>query len=89
MVAIISCHKGDGRVTGSGVHGAYKPVRRYYVHLERDAVVPIPRDQTTLRMHTDQVTLKVPVEDELDCKLELAEYTADKMEYRKDKKDWA
>ena len=33
-----------------------KPVRRYYVHLERDAVVPIPRDQTTLRMHIDQAT---------------------------------
>ena len=43
-----------------------KPVRRYYVHLERDAVAPILRDQTTLRMHTDQVTLNVPVEDELD-----------------------
>ena len=50
-----------------------KPVRRYYVHLERYAVVPIPRDQTTQRMHTNQVTLNVPVEDELDWKLELAE----------------
>ena len=66
-----------------------KPVRRYYVHLERDAVVPIPRDKTTLWMHTDQVILNVPVEDELDWKLELAEYTANNMEYRKDKKDWA
>ena len=66
-----------------------EPVRRYYVHLERDAVVPIPRDQTTQQIHTDQVKLNVPVEDELDWKLELAEYTADKMEYRKDMKDWA
>ena len=66
-----------------------KPFRRYYVHIERDAVVSIPRDQTTQRMHTDQVTLNVPVEDELDWKLELAEYTADNIEYRKDKKDWA
>ena len=66
-----------------------EPVRRYYVHLERDAVVPIPRDQTTQRMHTDQVTLNVPVDDELDWKLELAKYTADNMEYRKDMKDWA
>ena len=59
------------------------------MHLERDAAVPIPRDQTTQRMHTDQVTLNVPVEDELDCKLDLAEDTADKMEYRKEMKDWA
>ena len=59
------------------------------MYLERDAVVPIPRDQTTLQMHTNQVTLNVPVEDELDWNLELAEYTANKMEYRKDKKDWA
>ena len=51
-----------------------------YVHLERDAVVPIPRDQTTLRMHTNQVTLNVPVEDELNWKLDLAEYTAYKMD---------
>ena len=69
--------------------GPTKPVRRYYVHLERDAVVPIPRDQTTQWMHIDQVTLNVPVEDELDWKLELVEYTADKMEYRKDMKYWA
>ena len=66
-----------------------KLVRRYYVHLERDAVVRIPRDQTTQRMHTDQVTLNVLVKDELDWKLELAEYTTDEMEYRKDMKDWA
>ena len=66
-----------------------KSVQRYCVYLERDAVVPIPRDQTTLQMHTDQVNLNVPVEDELDWKLELAEYTADNIEYRKDKKDWA
>ena len=66
-----------------------KPVRKYYVHLERDAVVPIPRVQTTQRMHTDQVTLNVPVEDELNWKLELADYTADKMEYKKYMKDWA
>ena len=59
------------------------------MHLEQDAVVPIPRDQTTQRMHTDQVTLNVPVKDELDWKLELAEYTTDNMEYRKDMKDWA
>ena len=32
-----------------------KPVQRYYMHLERDVVVPIPRVQTTQRMHTDQV----------------------------------
>ena len=51
--------------------------------------MPIPRDQTTQRMHTDQVTLNVPVEDELDWKLELAEYTADKMKYKKGVKDWA
>ena len=57
-----------------------KPVRRYYVHLERDAVVPIPRDQTTIRMHTNQVNLNVPVEDELNWKLDLVEYTNDKME---------
>ena len=55
-----------------------KPVRRYYVHLERDAVMSIPRDQTTQRMHTDQGTLNVPVEDELDWKLYLAEYTSDR-----------
>ena len=66
-----------------------KLVQRYYVHLERDTVVPILRDQTTQRMHTDQVTLNVPVEDELDWNQELAEYTADKMEYRTDMKDWA
>ena len=65
-----------------------KPVRKYYVHLERDAVMPTPRDQMTQRMHTHQVTLNVPVEDELDWKLELAEYTSDKMEYKKDVKDW-
>ena len=59
------------------------------MNLERDAVVPIPRDQTTQRMHTDQVTLNVPVEDELEWKLELAEYTAEKMEYRKYMKDWS
>ena len=59
-----------------------KPVRRYYVHLERDAVVPITRDQTTQRMHTDQVTLNVPVEEELDWKLDLAQYTTNNMEYR-------
>ena len=34
------------------------------------------------------MTLNVPVKDELDWKLELAEYTADKMEYKKDMKDW-
>ena len=56
-----------------------KPVRRYYVHLERDAVVPILRDHTTQQMHTNQVTLNVPVEDEVDLKLELADYTANKM----------
>ena len=66
-----------------------KPVRRYYVYIERDAVVLIPRDHTTLRMHTNQVNLNVPVEDELDWKLELKEYTAVNMEYRKYKKDWA
>ena len=66
-----------------------KPVRKYYVHLERDAVVPTPRDQTTQQMNTDQVTLNVPAEDKLDWKLYLAEYTADKMEYKKDVKDWA
>ena len=49
-----------------------KPIRRYYVHLEIDAVVPILRDQTTQRMHTNQVTLNVPVEDEIDWNLELA-----------------
>ena len=27
-----------------------KLVRKYFVHLERDAVVPTPRDQTTQRM---------------------------------------
>ena len=43
----------------------------------------------TQRMHTNQVTLNVPVEDELDWKLDLAEYTADKMEYKKDMKDRA
>ena len=43
-----------------------KPVRKYYVHLERDAVVPTPRYQTKQRMNTNQVTLNVPVEDELD-----------------------
>ena len=48
-----------------------KPVQRYYVHLERYAVVPIPRDQTTKRVHTDQVTPNVPVDDELNWKLEL------------------
>ena len=42
-----------------------KPVQRYYLHLEIDAGVPIPRDQTTQRMNTDQVTLNVPVKDEL------------------------
>ena len=63
-----------------------KPVRKYCVHLERDAVVPTPRVQTTQRMHTDQVTLNVPFDDKLDWKLELAEYTADNMEYRKDMK---
>ena len=66
-----------------------KPVQRYYVHLERDAVLPILRDQTTQRVHTNQVTLNVPVQDELDWNLELAEYTSDKVEYRKDMKDWA
>ena len=35
-----------------------KPVRRYNVHLERNAVVPIPRDQTTQRMHTNQGTMR-------------------------------
>ena len=43
----------------------------------------------TQRMHTYQVTLHVPVKDELDWKLELAEYTAENMEYRKEMKDWA
>ena len=64
-----------------------KPVRKYYVHLKRDAVVPITRIQMKQRMHTDQVTLNVPVEDKLNWKLDLAEYTADKMEYKKDIKD--
>ena len=40
-------------------------------------------------MHTDQVTLNVPVKDELNWNLELADYTANNMEYRKDMKDWA
>ena len=40
-------------------------------------------------MHTDQVTLNVPVKDELDWNLELEEYTANNMEYKKDMKDWA
>ena len=66
-----------------------KLVRKYFVHLKRDAVVPTPRDQTTQRMHTDPVTLNVPVEDELNWKLDLAEYTAYNMEYKKDVKDWA
>ena len=66
-----------------------KPVQKYYVHLERDAVVPTPRVQATQRMHTAQVNLNVPVDDELDWKLELAEYTSEKMEYKKDMKDWA
>ena len=65
-----------------------KLVRKYFVHLERDAVVPTPRDQTTQRMHTDPVTLNFPVEDELNWKLDLAEYTAYKMEYKNDVKDW-
>ena len=60
-----------------------KPVRKYYVHLERDAVVPIPRVQTTQQMHTDQVTLNFPVEDELDFNLDLAEYTADRWNTRR------
>ena len=50
-----------------------KPARKYYVRLERDAVVPTPRVQTKQRMHTDQVTLNVAVEDELDWKLDLEE----------------
>ena len=50
-----------------------KTVRKYYVHLERDAVMPTPRDHTSKRMHTDQVNLNVPVEDELDWKLDLEE----------------
>ena len=66
-----------------------KPARKYYVHLERDAVVPTPRVQMTQRMHTNQVTLNVQVEDEIDWKLKLAEYTAKNMEYKKDMKDWA
>ena len=66
-----------------------KPVRKYYVHLERDAVVPIPRVQTTQQMHTNQVTPNVPVEYKIYWKLELEEYTANKMEYKKDIKDWA
>ena len=66
-----------------------KRVQKYYVHIERDAIVPIPRVKTTKRMHTDQVTLNVPVEDELYWKLDLADYTTDKMEYKKDMKDWA
>ena len=40
-------------------------------------------------MHTYQVALNVSVEDEIDWMLELAEYTTNKMEYRKDKKYWA
>ena len=43
------------------------------MHLERDAVVPISRVQTTQRMHTNQVTLNFPVGDKLDWKLDLAE----------------
>ena len=66
-----------------------KPIRKYYAQLERDAVVPIPGVQTTQRMHTNQVTLNVPVEDELGWKLELEEYTANKTEYKKDMKEWA
>ena len=66
-----------------------KPVRKYYVLLERDAVVSIPKDQTTQWMHTNQVTLNVLVEDKLNWKLDLAEYTTNKMEYKKGMKDWA
>ena len=66
-----------------------KPVGKYYVNLQRDAIVPTPRVQTTQGMYTDQVTLNVLVDDELDWKLELAEFTADKMEYKKDMMDWA
>ena len=66
-----------------------KPVRKYYVHLERDAVMLTPKVQTTQRIHTDQVTINFPVDDELDWKLELAEYTANKMKYKKYMKDWA
>ena len=40
-------------------------------------------------MHTDQVTLNVPIDSKLDWKLELAEYTAKKMEHKKDMQDLA
>ena len=39
-------------------------------------------------MHTNQKTENIPVDDEFDWRLELTEYTANKLEYKKELNNW-
>ena len=57
-----------------------KPLREYYVHVEMDEGMPALRPKTTSRFHTYQMTENIPVDDEFDWKLELAEYASKKIE---------